>query len=105
VAPVFMENQNKGGHEWVIEFEKKPEDPALFEKLLDERLRCLNTDYDAKRYKDMALMPLKMNVVPTNTFNLWLKHKGKLGGQSKIPRLANDRKYITELMDFIKNVN
>ncbi len=105
VAPVFMENQNKGGHEWVIEFEKKPEDLVLFEKLLDERLRCLNTDYDAKRYKDMALMPLKMNVVPTNTFNLWLKHKGKLGGQSKIPRLANDRKYITELMDFIKNVN
>ncbi len=98
VAPVYMENSTKGGHEWLIEFEKKPEHLADFEKMLDDNLRSLNSDYDAKRYKDMALLPLKIKVAPKDTFHKWLKSKGRMGGQSKIPRLSNQRKIIEELL-------
>lgn len=103
VAPIFMENQNKGGHEWLVEFEKEPENVDAFVQLLDTRLRSINSDYDAKRHKDIALQSLKMSVAPNGTFKHWLKSKGKLGGQSKIPRLSNDRKYLTELQNFIQS--
>ncbi|MBK8054768.1 MAG: GH3 auxin-responsive promoter family protein [Saprospiraceae bacterium] len=98
VAPIYMEDNNKGGHEWLIEFEQKPVNLENFEKILDDNLRSLNSDYDAKRYKDMALMPLKIKVAPKDTFHNWLKSKGKLGGQSKIPRLSNQRKILDELL-------
>ena len=99
VAPVYMEDNKKGGHEWLIEFEQKPVNLENFEKILDDNLRSLNSDYDAKRYKDMALMPLKIKIAPKDTFHNWLKSKGKLGGQSKIPRLSNQRKIIDELLE------
>jgi GH3 auxin-responsive promoter len=101
VAPIFMAEGQKGGHEWFIEFNKAPEDLTLFANLLDNFLRSINSDYDAKRTKDMALVNLKVNAVATGSFDNWLAHKGKLGGQSKIPRLSNDRKFVTDFMAFL----
>ena len=105
VAPIYMDHQGKGGHEWLIEFERVPKDLSYFSQLLDEKLRCVNSDYDAKRYKDMALQPLKISVAPMHSFSNWLRSKGKIGGQSKIPRLSNERKYLTELQEFIRSNN
>lgn len=105
VAPVFMDVSSKGGHEWLIEFEKTPDDLCQFEILLDKNLRSVNSDYDAKRHKDLALMPLKVRIAPKNTFHDWLRLKGKIGGQSKIPRLSNHRKYIDDLYKMIENRN
>ncbi len=105
VAPVFMEKKEKGGHQWLIEFKRTPEDLPTFEKLLDHNLRCVNSDYAAKRHKDMALQQLSILSAPKGSFQMWLKSKGKLGGQSKIPRLSNDRKYIEELSHFIHSNN
>ncbi len=97
VAPVFMKNKEKGSHEWMIEFKKAPEDLALFAKVLDETLQSVNSDYEAKRYKNMTLNPLKINVARENLFYDWLKLKDKLGGQHKIPRLSNQRDYLEQL--------
>lgn len=97
VGPIFMSDQNKGGHEWFIEFEKNPGNINLFAKLLDDHLQKLNSDYTAKRYKDIALMPLKINVLPNGSFQKWLTSKGKVGAQIKVPRLSNSRKYLEEL--------
>lgn len=105
VGPIFMIEESKGGHEWLIEFEKAPENLDLFALELDNKLRAVNSDYDAKRHKDIALQPLKLSVVPPHSFQNWLRSKGKIGGQSKIPRLSNDRKYLDELKDFIKHNN
>ena len=99
VAPVFMKNKEKGSHEWMIEFKKAPEDVALFAKILDETLQSVNSDYEAKRYKNMTLNPLKINVARENLFYDWLKLKDKLGGQNKIPRLSNQRDYLEQLKD------
>jgi hypothetical protein len=105
VAPVYMESKQKGGHEWWIEFDQHPSDFLNFERHLDERLRMVNSDYDAKRTGDIALSSLKIKILPKNTFNAWLKSKGKIGGQSKIPRLSNNRNFITELNQFILHNN
>ncbi|MBP6238416.1 MAG: GH3 auxin-responsive promoter family protein [Saprospiraceae bacterium] len=105
VAPLYMSDASKGGHEWLIEFEEIPSDLPTFEKVLDDQLRLTNSDYDAKRHKSMALQALKIQLAPKNTFNHWLKAKGKLGGQSKIPRLSNNRKYLDELLIFINQHN
>lgn len=99
VAPVFMKNKEKGSHEWMIEFKKAPEHVALFAKVLDETLQSVNSDYEAKRYKNMTLNPLKINVARENLFYDWLKLKDKLGGQNKIPRLSNQRDYLEQLKD------
>lgn len=96
-GPVFMDNNAKGSHEWLIEFKVEPDDRAKFAAILDSSLREVNSDYDAKRYKDITLDPLKLRVMPPGTFYKWFKSKGKLGGQNKMPRLSNDRKYIDEL--------
>lgn len=101
VAPIFLEGNKKGGHEWLIEFEKTPADLKEFTFLLDECLRSLNSDYDAKRFKDIALRLPAVHSLPQGTFYNWLKSKGKLGGQNKVPRLANDRKLIEEILTFI----
>ncbi len=101
VAPVFMEGGDRGYHEWIIEFEKEPEDLGLFQKYLDEHLRSINSDYDAKRYKDIALSTLIIKVAPTGTFYTWMKSRGKLGGQHKVPRLSNDRKYVEEILNLM----
>jgi hypothetical protein len=97
VAPIFMKNKEKGAHEWMIEFKKHPEDIAHFEKVLDETLQTINSDYEAKRYNSMTLNQLKINVARENLFYDWLKEQNKLGGQHKIPRLSNDRNYLEQL--------
>ena len=97
VAPIFMKNKEKGAHEWMIEFNKKPENILDFQKILDENLQNLNSDYEAKRYNNMTLNQLKINVARENLFYDWLKFKDKLGGQHKIPRLSNKRDYLEEL--------
>jgi len=97
VAPIFMKGREKGAHEWMIEFRKKPENIELFRKNLDEALQSLNSDYEAKRYNNMTLNPLVLNVARTNLFYDWLKEQDKLGGQHKIPRLSNSREYLDRL--------
>lgn len=99
VAPIFMRGKEKGAHEWMIEFKKQPEDIKLFQKILDEMLQTVNSDYEAKRYNNMTLNPLKINVARENLFYDWLKENDKLGGQHKIPRLSNQRDYLEQLMN------
>jgi hypothetical protein len=102
-GPVFFGTEKqKGGHEWIIEFTKQPNDLALFTQFLDEELRSINSDYDAKRYKDMALLAPKVHAAPENTFYQWMKKKGKLGGQNKVPRLSNSRDFLEELLESMK---
>jgi len=100
VGPKYLGNGNKGSHEWVVEFLKVPNDLGRFTKLLDEKLRELNSDYDAKRYRDIALIEPIIHVVSENTFYHWMKSKDKLGGQHKVPRLSNTREYLDELLSF-----
>ncbi len=98
-APVYFDEEgNKGAHEWIIEFKQQPSDKEEFIRLLDQYLREINSDYDAKRYKDLALIPPKVHFAPEGLFERWLKSKGKLGGQNKVPRLSNDRGYIEEML-------
>ena len=102
-APVFFEgNGSKGAHEWVVEFKKEPESLDQFGDLLDEKLRQINSDYDAKRYKDLALKRLILHAAPKGLFESWLGKKGKLGGQFKVPRLANTREYIDEILGMME---
>ena len=101
VAPVFLKGTAKGGHEWLIEFDKKPFDLAQFTHLLDENLQRINSDYEAKRYRNMALNELRLRPMPRGTFHNWLKMKGKYGGQHKVPRLSNERKYVEEILAFL----
>lgn len=100
VAPIYLDNSGKGGHEWLIEFEKPPKDFELFNQLLDINLQKVNSDYEAKRFKDMALESLRMRVLPKGTFHKWMRSRGKFGGQNKVPRLANDRKYVDQILEF-----
>ena len=97
VAPIFMEGREKGAHEWIIEFGKHPENVDNFRQLLDGALQSLNSDYEAKRYNNMTLNPLVLNVARPKLFYDWLKAQDKLGGQHKIPRLSNERHYIEQL--------
>ncbi|MCF6140189.1 GH3 auxin-responsive promoter family protein [Flavobacterium sp. K77] len=97
VAPIFMEGKEKGAHEWMIEFKNPPADVALFQKVLDESIQALNSDYEAKRYNNMTLNPLVINIARKNLFYDWLKENSKLGGQHKIPRLSNQRDYLEQL--------
>ncbi len=101
VAPVFMGQENKGGHEWLIEFSQPPRDIALFAAELDNALRSINSDYDAKRHKNIALQPLQLHTVPSGTFHNWLRSKGRIGGQSKIPRLSNSRAFLEEIKSLL----
>lgn len=98
-GPIFMEGNEKGAHEWIIEFEKKPDSIETFANILDESLQELNSDYEAKRYKNMTLNPLKLNVARENLFFDWMKSRGKLGGQNKVPRLSNTREYLDDLLE------
>lgn len=100
-APVFMEGDKAGKHEWLIEFEKAPESLSFFSEVLDTALKSLNSDYEAKRSYNMNLDFPLVKSVPNGTFYAWLKSKGKLGGQHKVPRLFNTRQYIDEISSFI----
>ncbi len=97
VAPVFMDEGKKGAHEWLIEFETPPADPKQFADMLDGELQKLNSDYEAKRL--LSLERLKLHVARPGLVNDWLKEKGKLGGQHKVPRLWNDRTHIEQLLE------
>ena len=94
----FGSDKQKGGHEWIIEFAQVPSNINDFTRILDEQLRLLNSDYDAKRYKDMALLMPKVHCAPEGTFYKWMKKRGKLGGQHKVPRLSNNREYLDDLL-------
>jgi hypothetical protein len=100
-APVYFSGSDNGAHEWLIEFEKEPAHADAFTVALDDALKTINSDYEAKRYKDMALRLPIVRSVPKDTFSRWLNSKGKLGGQHKVPRLSNDRILIEEIISFI----
>ena len=100
-CPIYFKGEDVGGHEWIIEFESQPNNFELFVDVLDQTLREINSDYDAKRFKDMALRRPKVHNAPANTFYNWLKQRGKLGGQHKVPRLANDRQYVDEILKLL----
>ncbi len=98
VAPIYLDSQGgRGAHEWLIEFEQPPPKLETFAELLDKNLQHINSDYEAKRSKDIALERLHIRVLPKGSFEKWMKKRGKLGGQHKVPRLANDRRYVEEL--------
>jgi hypothetical protein len=97
-APVFMDNQAKCRHQWLIEFSKEPADLAVFAAILDKKLQEINSDYEAKLYKDITLQHLEIIQARKGLFNDWLKMKGKLGGQHKVPRLSNSREHIEQLL-------
>jgi len=100
-APVyFSAEKERGGHEWVVEFDKEPSDLERFNQVLDESLQRINSDYEAKRYKGMALDRLLLNAVPKGTFIRWMRARGKFGNQNKVPRLANHRQFVEELIRF-----
>ena len=96
-AHVYFSEENNGAHEWLIEFEKHPGNMEQFVYELDSSLKNLNSDYEAKRHKNIALRMPVVHVLKKGIFDTWLKQKGKLGGQHKVPRLNNDRKFIEEL--------
>lgn len=98
VAPIFMQGKEKGAHEWLIEFKKQPVNMANFSELLDKNLQQVNSDYEAKRFNNMTLNPIVLNVARKNLFYDWLKKNDKLGGQHKVPRLSNERNYLEELL-------
>lgn len=97
-APIYLESDKRGGHEWLIEFEKQPSSLQTFTEVLDETLRNVNSDYDAKRQNDIALQQPLVHAAPEGTFLNWLRYKGKLGGQHKVPRLSNTREHLEEIM-------
>ena len=97
-APIFMDAQAKCRHQWVVEFAKMPGDVEDFAQILDRSLQAINSDYEAKRYKNVTLQPLEIITARQGLFDDWLRSKGKLGGQHKIPRLSNSRQYIDELI-------
>ncbi|MFA6923519.1 MAG: GH3 auxin-responsive promoter family protein [Bacteroidales bacterium] len=100
-APVYFSDNNNGAHEWLIEFENEPDNIEYFNEILDNALKSLNSDYEAKRYNNLALGKPIIKAVPQNTFYNWLKTKGKLGGQNKVPRLSNERKHVDEISEII----
>jgi hypothetical protein len=97
-APLYFSETSNGAHEWLIEFEKAPPDIDAFTRELDKSLQMLNSDYEAKRYKNIALSMPVLRVLEKGTFNHWLKSRGKLGGQHKVPRLSNERTYLEEIL-------
>lgn len=97
-APVYMDGNAKCRHQWLIEFSKMPSDMKLFSDVLDSKLQEINSDYEAKRFHDVTLQPLEIIQARQGLFEDWLKSKGKLGGQHKIPRLSNSRKNIEEML-------
>jgi hypothetical protein len=105
VGPIYMEEAEKGGHEWVIEFVQYPDEMDRFNLVLDEKLREINSDYDAKRYHDLVLEKPLIKTVPSESFDKWLKQNGKLGGQNKIPRLSNDRLILEQILQLANDTN
>lgn len=101
-CPIYFKDNEAGGHEWIIEFETQPNDFERFIDIMDETLREINSDYDAKRFNNLAISRPKVHNAPANTFYKWLKSKDKLGGQHKVPRLANNREYVEEILSLLQ---
>ncbi len=97
-APVYFSLHSNGAHEWLVEFDKAPGDINVFTEALDKALKECNSDYEAKRHKDIALRLPILHDIPKGTFAKWLRSKGKMGGQHKVPRLSNERKYLEEIL-------
>jgi hypothetical protein len=100
-APKYIDNTSNGAHQWLIEFETPPQNINEFAYELDCALKALNSDYEAKRQKDIALQMPIITVLQKGVFNKWLHHKGKLGGQHKVPRLCNTRIYVDEILEMM----
>ena len=102
-APVYFAaaGASRGGHQWLVEFVVPPAEPARFAAVLDHTLRRLNSDYDAKRHRDLALLPPQVIIAPAGTFEQWLARRGQLGGQHKVPRLSNSREVVDEILGSI----
>jgi hypothetical protein len=103
-APIYLKEGKKGRHEWIVEFKVPPTDPDQFARILDETLRSINSDYDAKRAHNLALVEPKVHSAGEGTFYNWMKRRGKLGGQNKVPRLANSREYVDEILKLMEEV-
>ena len=101
-APVYLNDDQEAAHEYIIEFESEPDHMERFIQIMDQELKNLNSDYEAKRSADLMLHLPKVVKVPENTFFSWMKARGKIGGQNKVPRLFNERKYADEILQFIK---
>lgn len=99
-APIFMKNNKNGAHQWIIEFFKPPKNLIFFSEILDQELKKVNCDYKNKRYKNIILNPPKIEIARKNLFLDWMKKNNKLGGQNKIPRLSNERKYVEDILKF-----
>lgn len=97
-APLFFDQKTAAAHEWIIEFDKSPKNPEFFAETFDTALKSLNSDYEAKRYRNMILRPPIIHFAPKGTFYEWMKARGKLGGQHKVPRLSNDREFLEEIL-------
>jgi hypothetical protein len=102
-APVYMEGNESGAHEWLIEFETQPDNIEYFTEILDNALKSINSDYEAKRYQNLALRLPVVRTLNQGTFYRWLESRNKLGGQHKVPRLSNERKYVEEIMGLMNN--
>jgi hypothetical protein len=100
-GPIYMDSDSKGGHEWIIECSQIPENQDEFIDVLDKKLRDVNSDYDAKRQNDIALVKPTVHFVANGTFYTWMEKRGKLGGQHKVPRLSNSREYLEEILEII----
>ncbi len=101
-APIYMKGNEKGAHEWVIEFNTPPSSIEAFGNALDKGLQAVNSDYEAKRFKNTTLNAPLITPVPQGTFVRWMAERGKLGGQNKVPRLFNDRTYVEQLKELIE---
>ena len=102
-APKYFGENEKAAHEWIVEFEKEPHDLEEFTHVLDATLRKINSDYDAKRHRSLALsMPIVHKAQP-GTFYEWMKRRGKLGGQNKVPRLSNTREYLDDILKLLNS--
>ena len=97
-GPIYLTDQEKGGHEWIIEFARDPDDFNRFCSVLDHTLKEINSDYEAKRHRDLALQAPVIHKVPPGTFYEWMKERGKLGGQNKVPRLSNSREFLDDIL-------
>ena len=102
-GPRYIDTENKGGHEWIIEFSELPSSKESFIEILDNTLKEANSDYEAKRYKDIALEAPTIHFAKPGTFYKWMKKRGKLGGQHKVPRLANNREYIEDIISLMNS--
>lgn len=103
-APIYIEQNKRGGHEWIIEFHIPPPNMEQFAGILDDTLRQVNSDYDAKRFHDLALIAPRIHSVPEGTFYNWMKKRGKLGGQNKVPRLSNSREFVDDILSMIASL-